>query len=189
MTKKELRHIYKEKRINITHKEKNVWDDLLLIQFQKLSFPIIKNVFSFIPLENMNEPNTDLFTSYLLAMMPEILIAYPATNFETHEMNAILVHDETEYHQHPKGMIEPKHGEIVHPKDIDLAIVPLLAFDKEGYRLGYGKGFYDKYLSACREDILKIGFSYFEPVDKIEDRNAFDVPLTHCITPQHIYEF
>ena len=189
MTKKELRKIYKEKRINISPKEKNILDDLLLIQFQKIALPLIRNVFSYIPLEDRNEPNTDLFVSYLQAMIPSIHITYPATNFETGEMEALLVHDETEYHQHPKGMIEPKHGEIITPDSVDLVIVPLLAFDTNGYRVGYGKGFYDKYLNRCRKDILKIGFSYFEPIDIIEDTDSFDVPLTHCITPKHIYEF
>ena len=51
------------------------------------------------------------------------------------------------------------------------------------------KGFFDRYLKGCREDCIKIGFSYFEPLDSIDDANEFDVPLDFCITPQRIYVF
>ena len=71
---------------------------------------------------------------------------------------------------------------------IDMVFVPLLIFDKQGYRVGYGKGFYDKYLAQCRVDCLKVGFSYFEPIE-IEGTREFDVPLNLCITPNSIYVF
>jgi 5-formyltetrahydrofolate cyclo-ligase len=67
--------------------------------------------------------------------------------------------------------------------------VPLLAFDNDGYRVGYGKGFYDKFLAKCRPDVLKVGLSYFDAIDTISDRAQFDIPLNYCITPQRIYEF
>ena len=72
---------------------------------------------------------------------------------------------------------------------INMIFVPLLSFDKNGYRVGYGKGFYDRYLSQCRGDCLKIGFSYFEPLDAIDDTNEFDVPLNLCVTPTTVYVF
>jgi 5-formyltetrahydrofolate cyclo-ligase len=75
------------------------------------------------------------------------------------------------------------------PADIDMILVPLLAFDKKGYRVGYGKGFYDKYLADCRKNCIKAGFSYFDPVDEIADKGDFDVPLDLCITPQSVYVF
>ena len=70
-----------------------------------------------------------------------------------------------------------------------MVFVPLLTFDRDGYRIGYGKGFYDKYLAGCREDCIKAGFSYFEPIDSIEDLHEFDISLDLCITPQNVYVF
>ena len=72
---------------------------------------------------------------------------------------------------------------------IDLVIVPLLAFDIKGYRVGYGKGFYDKYFLKTRPNCIKVGLSFFDPVDMISDKNEFDVPLNYCVTPNKIYEF
>ena len=70
-----------------------------------------------------------------------------------------------------------------------MVFVPMVAFDMKGYRVGYGKGFYDRYLPRCRPDVIKIGFSFFDPVDNIKDIADFDVPLNFCITPSRIYEF
>ena len=140
-------------------------------------------------MEHLNEPNTDLFVSFLQALIPGIRIAYPVTNFESGEMICLQTDEDTIYEKNARDMIEPLNGKFIPACEMDLIIVPLLVFDKKGNRCGYGKGFYDKYLSICRADSIKLGFSYFEPVDKIQDTDTFDVPLTHCITPQHIYEF
>ena len=79
--------------------------------------------------------------------------------------------------------------ELIDEKEIDLVLVPLLCFDKKGFRVGYGKGFYDRFLSKCRSDVLKIGLSYFKPVEKIEDVRDFDVALDYCITPKGVWHF
>jgi 5-formyltetrahydrofolate cyclo-ligase len=74
-------------------------------------------------------------------------------------------------------------------EQIDAILIPLVAFDKEGNRVGYGKGFYDRFLAACRPEALKIGISFFPPVDKIEDLHFFDKKLDLCITPDLVYAF
>ena len=55
--------------------------------------------------------------------------------------------------------------------------------------MGYGKGFYDVFLSECHPDTLKIGLSFFEPEEAIEDVFEQDVTLDYCITPNRVYEF
>ena len=135
------------------------------------------------------EPNTHLFSGYLRHAIPFLQIAYPVTDFSACDMEAVFINEETVYHTNAYGITEPHNGSVVEPLNIDLAFVPFLVCDTQGYRVGYGKGFYDKYLARCREDMIKIGFSYFDPVEKIEDKNAFDVPLDYCITPEKVYEF
>ena len=104
-------------------------------------------------------------------------------------MQHLHFEDEVELVHNAFGIAEPASGAIIEPDEIDLALVPLLAFDERGYRAGYGKGYYDKFLSQCRADLVKIGISFFEPVDTIDDINQFDIFLNYCVTPQRVYEF
>lgn len=189
MNKQELRIDYKEKRKAISAKDKLKLDDLMLLQFQQLYFDEeVTTLLTYWPIEQMNEPNTLLYTSYLKFAIPGLRIAYPVANFSTGIMEAILVTDDTVYTTNSFGITEPKDGTVLPADEIDLIFVPLLICDQQGYRVGYGKGFYDKYLAQCRQDIISIGFNYFAPIDKIDDANEFDVPLNYCITPDNIYE-
>jgi len=189
MTKAELRDVYKQKRRNITPKEKLKLDDLLLIQFQQLCFPQVAVLLSYWPSKKHIEPDTHLFSSFMRHTIPGLEIAYPVINDKTGIFDAVLVDEETVYHTNSYGIAEPKDGIIIDAEEIDLVFVPMLICDRQGYRVGYGKGFYDKYLVGCREDVIKAGFNYFEPVDKIDDAQAFDVPLNYCVTTENIYEF
>jgi len=87
------------------------------------------------------------------------------------------------------GIPEPVGGMIMEPASFDVILVPLVAFDKNGHRVGYGKGFYDRYLALCRPDCLKIGISLFEPVELIEDVESHDIPLDLAISPSLVYDF
>lgn len=190
MTKKEIRNSFKNKRKEIPATERLKMDDLLLIQLQRLSFgDSVKVVMSYWPMEDHAEPNTHLFTYYLENHIPEIIVAYPVINRATSEMKAIVVQEETDFVENSFGIAEPENGEEIAPGEIDLVLVPLLAVDSRGYRVGFGKGYYDRFLSQCRADVIKVGFSYFEPIDRIDDANQFDVPLNFCITPHRLYEF
>lgn len=189
MTKKEFRKIYLEKRKALTTPEKAKLDDLLLIQFQKTDIPFINSLFSYWPIEENNEPDTHLITDYLEFKNPELQISYPRIDSFINEMEAVLTNSETSFLQNEFNIYEPETGTIFPADGIDMVLVPLLTFDKKGYRVGYGKGFYDKYLAGCRKNCIKAGFSYFEPVDEITDKADFDVPLDFCITPQTVYVF
>jgi 5-formyltetrahydrofolate cyclo-ligase len=58
------------------------------------------------------------------------------------------------------GATEPAGGEKVAPEEIDVVIVPGLAFDRSGHRVGYGRGFYDRFLAGLRPDALTIGICF-----------------------------
>jgi 5-formyltetrahydrofolate cyclo-ligase len=189
MTKAALRKLYKAKRLALTDKEKMKLDDLLLIQFQQLGVPAISCLMSYWPMPHQHEPNTQLFTSYYRHLIPNLHICYPVTNINDLSMQAMLIDEDTVYTTSNFGVTEPISDMVVPPAEIDLVFVPMLAYDNQGYRVGYGKGFYDRFLQQCHPSVITIGFSYFEPVNKIEDRNGFDVPLNYCITPDTIYEF
>lgn len=189
MTKKELRTLYRNKRMIIDPRKRLQLDDLLLLQFQRLDYASVGTLLTYWPLSQHSEPNTHLFNGYLRHMVPGLRFAYPLTDVVNTQMTALAIHEDTVYHTNQWGITEPREGEVVPPEAIDMVFVPLLAFDRQGYRVGYGKGFYDRYLAQCRADVVKIGFSYFAPVERIADTDQFDVPLTYCITPQQTYEF
>ena len=189
MTKNELRTIYKQKRLDISSKEKLKLDDLLLLQSQTFNFDGIETLLTYWPMANMAEPNTHLYSSYLRHVVQNLQIAYPISDFTTNTIQARLINENTVYTTNTFGITEPIEGSIINPIDIGLIFVPLLVCDKQGYRVGYGKGFYDRFLNQCKADVVLMGFSYFEPVDLISDTNEFDIPLNFCITPNEVYEY
>ena len=188
MLKKEARRIFKEKRSAISESERLKWDDLVLIQFQSLQLPYVDYVLSFYPIYDNKEINTFLITDYLHFKNPALNICYPKMTGDN-EMRAMICNADSVFEANEYGILEPLDTDAADPLQLDMVIIPLLAFDEKGYRVGYGKGYYDRFLKDCREDCLKIGFSWFEAVDSIEDAADFDVPLNLCITPQRTYVF
>lgn len=189
MLKKELRKIYRQKRDALTASEKMKFDDLILIQLQTVDLPFIDRVLSFYPLDDRNEINTFSITDYLHFKNPSLEIAYPRTHIATSTMVAVACNADTPFEENEYNIPEPVGDVIIAADELDLVLLPLLTFDERGFRLGYGKGYYDRFLKDCRQDCLKIGLSYFEPVQAIEDANDFDVPLDLCITPHQVYVF
>ena len=182
--------MYREKRQALSPQQILKLDDLLLIQFQRLSFnDHVQFLLSYYPLPDRAEIDPFLFSKSIQLTLPELEIAYPVINIEQSTMQAHLVIENTVLINNEYNILEPVNGEVVDPTLLDIVFVPLLAFDTEGYRVGYGKGYYDRFLARCRQDVIAIGFSYFEPIDKIDDANQFDIPLNYCITPQQLYEF
>jgi 5-formyltetrahydrofolate cyclo-ligase len=189
MTKAVIRQQYKEKRKALSDAECRRLDDLLLIQLQTLPLADLHHVLAYWPIDENKEPNTHLFCDYLEFRNPAVKILYPKSDMQQMTMVAIDPEGDAPFIKNEWNIHEPMEGRVEDAGIIDMVFVPLLAFDKEGYRVGYGKGFYDKYLADCRPDCIKIGFSYFEPVDVIEDPHQFDVPLNIGITPNNIYVF
>ncbi len=86
---------------------------------------------------------------------------------------------------HGYGGIKEPSGEEFNPKYIEVIIVPAVAFNTKGYRIGYGKGYYDKFLP--KTDGIKVGFAYdFQIVDFQHDLHDF--PMDYIITPKNFYK-
>jgi 5-formyltetrahydrofolate cyclo-ligase len=186
MLKSEIRKELLAKRKMLSESDCMKLDDLLLIQLQKLDWSTTAILGSFYPLEHQSEPNSFLLVKYLKYILPELQVAYPiaAPDF------SMDFYEETDTLNVNKwGIHEPLPFNKIEPNILDTVLVPLVGFDQNGHRIGFGKGFYDRYFARCSKNIRRIGISYFEPVPKIIDTHQFDVPLTHCITPWTSYEF
>lgn len=187
MKKTELRKQYRQKRQQLTSE---TIDDLSLdIANQTLTLPIWdKKTYSiFLSIERQKEINTDFLLNILQGKDKNVALS--KSIFKTLEMQHFLLTDNTKIKISSFGIPEPIDGFEVYPPQIDVVFVPLLAFDKSGNRVGYGKGFYDRFLSQCREDVLKIGMSFFEPEEEQISTTENDIALDYCVTPKQVYKF
>ena len=89
--------------------------------------------------------------------------------------------DEAYLRQGPMGILEPVEAEIVSPKEVKVWLVPGLAFTRDGKRLGYGGGWYDRLLAEALKDSLKLGVAHaFQVVDDLPSE-LHDIRLTGVI--------
>lgn len=190
MDKATLRKSYLDRRKAFSRGQYWHLNELLVEQVAKVNWEQFRLVHLFMPISKNMEIDTFSVLEYFKLHEPALQIVIPRTNFEKLEMENVLFDPVyTILGRNKYDIPEPIHGKIISPAQLDAVILPLLAFDLKGNRVGYGKGFYDRFLQQCRPDIKKIGLSFFEPVDEISDVNEFDIPMDACITPGRIYEF
>ena len=190
MDKASLRKHFLEKRLSLSRSQYWILMDDLLEQVKLIDWTKYKTVHIFLPIKKHQEIDTFSILSYFKHAVPKLQIVIPRTNFESLEMENVLYdHDHTVLVRNKFEIPEPLHGKIIPNHQIDLVFVPLLAFDKQGNRVGYGKGFYDRFLSKCRPDVQKVGISLFDAVDQISDLNEFDRKLDFCICPDKTWRF
>ncbi|PIA78731.1 5-formyltetrahydrofolate cyclo-ligase [Gaetbulibacter sp. 4G1] len=187
MTKSELRKKYKSLRKNLTL---NQIDDLsIAIANQTLKLPIWEHSFYhiFLSIEEHKEINTDYILNILAGKDKNIVIS--KSDFKTTTLINFLLTDSTVIKKNHWNIPEPVDGIAIDDKKIDVVFIPLLAFDKLGNRVGYGKGFYDNFLANCKPETIKIGLSFFDVEDEIEGVYEGDVRLDFCVTTDEVYGF
>ncbi len=107
-------------------------------------------------------------------------ILLPRVN-KARKLEAVEYTSPQKLHKGRYGILEPE-GEAFPPQDIDVVLVPGLVYDARGYRLGYGAGYYDRYLTVLRRDAFKCGICYeYQVVDDIHPCGA-DVPVHWVVT-------
>ena len=188
-TKPEIRKTYLEKRMKLSFEMSVQLSRQILAQFKHLDLSNIHCIHIYLPLVIKKEPDTTVFTDWLKHEHPGIKIAYPKTNFSDTSIRSFTDDSELKLRTTVFGITEPLSGNEISTDKIDMVIVPLLAFDKKGYRVGYGKGFYDRFLPKCKPGTQFVGLSFFEAVDAIEDVDQYDIKLHKCITPQKVWNF
>jgi 5-formyltetrahydrofolate cyclo-ligase len=187
MTKSEIRSKYQSQRDKLS--QENIDELSIQIANKSLELDIWNKTYYhlFLPIANKKEINTEYILQILQGKDKEIVL--PRSNFETNEMTNILLTDNTRIKVNNYGIPEPINGLEVPSKTIEVVFIPLLAFDSKGHRIGYGKGFYDRFLSQCNPDVVKIGLSFF--TIELTDFESLDtdMPLDYCVTPQKIFQF
>lgn len=185
MLKKDLRKIYLEKRMTLSKDEVNFLSEKIFDEFI-LQFNVIENqkVSIFLPISKFNEINTLEFIKFLWSKKVNVFIP----KIIDKDLISIKFTSETILIQNSWGILEPlsnQNEETV----FDYVITPLLYCDSFGNRVGYGKGFYDKFFQTINSDAKKIGVNYFAPTDIIDDISELDVKLDYLITPDEMLSF
>ena len=186
-TKKELRTKYKQLRNLLSNHDVEKMSLEIANQLLNMAVWEQKYFHIFLPIIENREVDTEYILHILAGKDKEVVVS--KSDFETRQMTHYLLTDATKFRKNNYNIPEPVDGLEVPVTKIDVIFVPLLAFDINGNRVGYGKGFYDVFLKECRPDTLKIGLSFFEAEEAIDDVFEKDVTLDFCITPNRVYEF
>ncbi|MDI1324265.1 MAG: 5-formyltetrahydrofolate cyclo-ligase [Algoriphagus sp.] len=186
--KAKLREIYKSKRAGLTSAEIVQFSFEILNQFKVWlgSREDFTHFHLFFPIEKQNEVNTYIIKEFLEANQKKVYTSQIKSN--RLEMDTFLLSPKTIFEESKMGIPIPVNADKGDPEDLQAILVPLLAFDKVGNRIGYGKGYYDVFLKGLNPKVVKIGLSYFLPEEKISSEEH-DIPLDFCITPEKIFTF
>ena len=186
--KSELRNTYSLKRKNLSNFQIN--QRSILISKKLLNIPIWDKKFYHIFLTS--KKNNEIETKFILSMLAQKnkKVVVPRL-IDLNNLEHILLTQQTILKENSYGIPEPQkyNDKIIFPQELDVIIVPLYVFDLNGNRVGYGKGYYDRFLKNCRDDVIKIGISLFEPVKSISDISRNDIALNYAITSNSIFNF
>jgi len=186
MNKQQLRTRFLNKRNTLSKEDVKEKSKLIFNHFfDDIEMVECLCVHCFLPIIKNNEIDTTILINEL--QKRNIQVVVPVSNFNTHEMEAALYSPQTPL-TIKKGIPEPTDPQHIDPNLIDLMILPLAIFDNKGFRIGYGGGFYDRFLAKLESKPKLIGVSFFEAIDDIYP-NEFDVPLDYCLTPSKTYFF
>jgi 5-formyltetrahydrofolate cyclo-ligase len=180
-----LRILYKLKRKKISDLERTSMSLEIANKCLELDIWNEKVYHLFLPIENKNEIDTNFLLTLLQGRDKKIVIP----KIFNLTLNHYLLSDQTNIRVNKIGIPEPEDGIKISTKTIDVVFVPLLVIDKNGNRVGYGKGFYDNFLNKCSKKTIKIGLSFFELIPKIVDIKTYDIKLDYAVTPKNIYDF
>jgi 5-formyltetrahydrofolate cyclo-ligase len=187
MLKKAVRELYKQKRRELSPLElDNRSEKICVALFSRFQLEG-KTVSLFLPIERQKEINT--YHILEKGMSIGTLIALPKTNTANHSMKHYLFENQSQLALNELGIPEPTSGKMIKPEQLDFVFVPLLAVDKTGHRIGYGKGYYDRFLKKCSPHCQFVGLHLFDEFIEIEDVDTHDIQLDYCITPEKIIRF
>jgi 5-formyltetrahydrofolate cyclo-ligase len=187
-TKEQLRSEYRQLRKSMKHEE--VRDKSVVIAQNFLSWlenrPELTHFHLFFPMDRFNEVNTFYIKQYLDER--EKVLYTSQVSKDALRLETLKLPKDAAFFLDEWGIPVPQESIQASPSKIQVVFVPMLAYDKQGHRVGFGKGYYDVFLSGLSQDVIKIGLSFFSPENEIP-AESHDVRLDYCITPEKIFTF
>lgn len=186
--KKKYRTVYLRKRKMLSAQDFDKKNARLLYHFyQFFEGHAVSMIHSFLSIDKNKEVNTWPLIAWLKSNGKQIVVSKCSTT--SNELSHYLFEDYKQLKESKYGIPEPQYGTEVLPKALNVVLVPLLVFDRKGQRVGYGAGYYDRFLAECSPDCIKVGLSLSPPLDEIPFAEAHDIPMDYCITPLGVYTF
>lgn len=177
MTKKQLRQIFQKKRAALTKKEAASLSGKITKRLSKIDEFKNSRIFSiYLPINN--EVNTDETIKILIAQ--DKVVNLPRFFKKANQYYLVQFDNWQKLETGPFGIRQPESTKIVDPAKINLAILPGVAFDKRGVRLGYGKGVFDQLLNNSRA--FKIGLAYDFQIVDVLPKEEHDLVMDLVIT-------
>ena len=174
-SKDEIRRTMRERRRALTPKERTAASESICAKLVTLNLHTPIAVY----LASPQEIDLSPFIRKMLESGGKVVA--PRWNGETYELAVLRGLDEAHLRKGPMGILEPAEAEIVSPKEVEVWLVPGLAFTRDGKRLGYGGGWYDRLLAEAPKDAVKLGIAHaFQVVDDLP-RELHDIRLTGVI--------
>ena len=190
-TKIALRKFFLNQRKNLSQATATEWSAQICDQLLDYIPASGQTLHIFLPIAHLNEVNIWPFLKYLWAQHPAVKTCASVADFDNTTMPSYYVQASTDWQTNRWGIPEPNPftHQLCPAERISMVLVPLVAFDKRGHRVGYGKGFYDRFLATCQPNVVKIGLSFFDPVEIITDVQPNDIGLDYCICPNKTWSF
>ena len=187
-TKNELRQDYRQLRKQLSGDEVNDLSRKITTQLGTWlkGQEGLTHFHLFFPISKFKEVNT-FYIQQLLEQQDKTLFT-SQVNREENRLDTLQLPPEASFFLDEWGIPVPQESVRVTATKIQVVFVPLLAYDKSGHRLGFGKGFYDRFLASLEQPVLKVGLSFFTPEEAIPVE-PHDIPLDYCITPEQILKF
>lgn len=187
-SKQDLRSAYRQLRKSLqpalVEAKSQAIHDQFLIWLRDKSH--LQHFHLFFPIDRFNEVNTFYIKDYL-DQMGKTLYTSQVNRGDT-ELETLKLPKDAAFFLDEWGIPVPQESIMVSPNKIEVVFVPLLAYDQSGNRVGFGKGFYDSYLSKLKPEVIKIGLSFYPPEERIQPE-PHDVRLDYCITPEKVFTF
>lgn len=186
MLKAELRKKYMQKRKALSIDEAFLLSEKIFKNFIQYFKPSQnQKIHIFIPIEKFREVNTQIFVSYFLSRKIRVFVPKIVDT----RLISVEIFAYSKFELNNWGISEPVSDKDSGILDFDFVITPLLYCDRQGNRVGYGKGFYDGFFETLSEKTKKIGVNYFNPEENIDDVWENDIPLDYLVTPDAILSF
>jgi 5-formyltetrahydrofolate cyclo-ligase len=187
-TKQELRSAYRQLRKNLKSEEVESKSKSINQQFLiwLSEFGNLQHFHLFFPIDRFNEVNTFYIKDSLEGQNKTLYTSQ--VNKANTELETLKLPKEVEFFRDEWGIPVPQESILVSPDKIEVVLVPLLAYDKFGNRVGFGKGLYDSFMGKLSPDVVKIGLSFYEPEEEILPE-SHDVRLNYCVTPEKSFTF